>query len=1065
MTTLLAALAIAAVALGCAQDPEVKKQKYLADGRAYLAQGKPNDAIIALKNALQIDPKFAEGLHALGLAYRAKGWGYDAARELQRALEVQPANLAARSDLVRVYLDLEAWDDALKEATTLGEAAETQGLAAFATGVATLGKGDARAALEHLGRAATLGVREADLDRARGDALARLGKHAEAEQAYRSVLSQQPAHVRAKVGLAQLLLQQGRRDAARTVLEEARATEPHNRDVRLVLAGVHLGDDRLADAIKELESLPRQTWSPRVVVALGSLYLRAERFDSAIQVLSPLARAYRQATTARYLLAHAYLGANRADDAIAEFQDLLKLAPRNPQLRFSLGLALARKGRHDDALKEFAAVATPFQEQPGYHLEVARAQIALGRLDQATKSADRALKLAPDDPRAFMVLGGIAAARGDLKAAQELYAKAASVDADYAPAHLALGRLHDMNKEWDAALQQYEAALEDAPTHRGAVRAKVAHLLRQKRAQDAIAFVQDTLKADPRNPDLLALLGQLHVATKQPRKAEEEYRRAVKLNRGHVGALLGLARLALAEKKETEAVGHLQQLLRERPHHLGGSLMLATIHNRSARYDSAIAVLEPAAQAATRPLPAVDLFLANLYLQKGRYADAQKRAQAHIDAPATAVPARMLLGQAHLAQHRVDDAIREFEQVNRLNPKIATNHLLLGRARRARGDVEQAKAAFQMALDLDPKLTDASVELAALTGGKLDPTLLAGRIDQLKAAVARDPGNVHVRHALASAYLLAGRRAESETELRQILNVAPDFVPANMGLAVLRFAEKKPDEAAAHLETVVRSRPNHVEANVLLARYHEAKGNRDRAIERLETVRRVNPGLQDVKLHLARLYAQAGKGDLGARLAQEVVESAPKSPAARLVLGEVHLRRGKTSEAIEAYTAAVRLKPDSPTALFGLASAYERSGNLDRALAEYRKVLSLRPDDPATKNNIAYLYATQKRNLDEALKLARQAQEKLPSSPSVLDTVGFVHLQRGENAEAAAVLGKAADLPNAPAAVHYHLGLAYHRLGRNEDARVALRRALQKDDTMREAPEIHRILNDLAKQG
>ena len=86
----------------------MKKRQYLERGTAYHADGKYNEAIIQLKNALQIDPKFGPALHALGRAYRAKSWGADALRELQRAVEIQPGNLEAHADLAQAYLDLEA---------------------------------------------------------------------------------------------------------------------------------------------------------------------------------------------------------------------------------------------------------------------------------------------------------------------------------------------------------------------------------------------------------------------------------------------------------------------------------------------------------------------------------------------------------------------------------------------------------------------------------------------------------------------------------------------------------------------------------------------------------------------------------------------------------------------------------------------------------------------------------------------------------------------------------------------------------------------------------------------
>ena len=118
-------LAYALVIMGvvsCAQDPEVKKQNYLDRGKAYYSSGKYNEAIIELKNALQIDPKLAPALYHLGLSYKEKGWLVDAARELQKVATLTPDWPDGRAALGLVYVEMEAWDDALAEANAIRKA-------------------------------------------------------------------------------------------------------------------------------------------------------------------------------------------------------------------------------------------------------------------------------------------------------------------------------------------------------------------------------------------------------------------------------------------------------------------------------------------------------------------------------------------------------------------------------------------------------------------------------------------------------------------------------------------------------------------------------------------------------------------------------------------------------------------------------------------------------------------------------------------------------------------------------------------------------------------------------
>src|SRR5262245_19120271 len=119
ISALITAACVAVVVGGCTKDPAVAKQRHLEKAQGYYAKGKYNEAIIEIKNALQIDPEFAPAVHLAGRAYAAKGWYLDAVSELRRAVELEPENLAARIDLARAYIQIEAWDDALREATTI----------------------------------------------------------------------------------------------------------------------------------------------------------------------------------------------------------------------------------------------------------------------------------------------------------------------------------------------------------------------------------------------------------------------------------------------------------------------------------------------------------------------------------------------------------------------------------------------------------------------------------------------------------------------------------------------------------------------------------------------------------------------------------------------------------------------------------------------------------------------------------------------------------------------------------------------------------------------------------
>jgi Tfp pilus assembly protein PilF len=61
---------VAILFTGCSRDPNARKQKYFDSGEKYFAEGKYREAVIQYSNAVQIDPRFAQGHDHLAQAYR-----------------------------------------------------------------------------------------------------------------------------------------------------------------------------------------------------------------------------------------------------------------------------------------------------------------------------------------------------------------------------------------------------------------------------------------------------------------------------------------------------------------------------------------------------------------------------------------------------------------------------------------------------------------------------------------------------------------------------------------------------------------------------------------------------------------------------------------------------------------------------------------------------------------------------------------------------------------------------------------------------------------------------------
>src|SRR4030067_2210875 len=90
------ALLLAALLISGCGGAEQRKAKYLAKGKAYIEQENYDKAVIELKNALQIDPKFAEAYYLFGQAEENRRDYQKAFGLYAKAVELDPDHLKAK---------------------------------------------------------------------------------------------------------------------------------------------------------------------------------------------------------------------------------------------------------------------------------------------------------------------------------------------------------------------------------------------------------------------------------------------------------------------------------------------------------------------------------------------------------------------------------------------------------------------------------------------------------------------------------------------------------------------------------------------------------------------------------------------------------------------------------------------------------------------------------------------------------------------------------------------------------------------------------------------------------
>ena len=89
-------------------------------------------------------------------------------------------------------------------------------------------------------------------------------------------------------------------------------------------------------------------------------------------------------------------------------------------------------------------------------------------------------------------------------------------------------------------------------------------------------------------------------------------------------------------------------------------------------------------------------------------------------------------------------------------------------------------------------------------------------IDQLRQALAVEPGHAIAHRNLGSALLLQGKQEEGIRQLRRAVRIDPDYANAHRHLAQILQARGRIDEAIVHWRSVARIEPRNAQARLQL---------------------------------------------------------------------------------------------------------------------------------------------------------------------------------------------------------------------------------------------------------
>jgi tetratricopeptide (TPR) repeat protein len=311
----------------------------------------------------------------------------------------------------------------------------------------------------------------------------------------------------------------------------------------------------------------------------------------------------------------------------------------------------------------------------------------------------------------------------------------------------------------------------------------------------------------------------------------------------------------------------------------------------------------------------------------------------------------------------------------------------------------------------------------------------AGALALLREALAKAPGNTHLRLAYAGMLSQDGKPAAAA----KLLEKGPQDADTYALRAALA-AQAHDHKAIARIYRQLQGAPEEVRQHsaFLLGQLAEMQDRKGEALAWYDQVDDDDTHAFDADLRSAViLHTQGKRAEAHALLEQLQVAYLDQPEPMRRAYeadAELYMRESNYVQAESAFSRALQVVPDDPALLYGRGLAYAEAGKVDLAVKDLRRLLELKPHDVDASNALGYTLADANRDLGEAERLIQAARAAKPHDPAIADSWGWLQYRLGHLDQAVQAL-QDAWAARKDADVGVHLGEVLWKRGQQQDAR------------------------------
>ncbi|HUR28509.1 MAG TPA: tetratricopeptide repeat protein [Planctomycetota bacterium] len=428
--------------------------------------------------------------------------------------------------------------------------------------------------------------------------------------------------------------------------------------------------------------------------------------------------------------------------------------------------------------------------------------------------------------------------------------------------------------------------------------------------------------------------------------------------------------------------------------------------------------------------------------------------------------AHFFAGHGYLQSERYDDAAREFQRADELQPDVPATKIGLGKVALSKNDPQRAIECLTRAEELHPATSEARWLLAAAWRAQGDEAKAATFAnagdpppkqevfpDRLRAEQFRAEGvTLHWARERARLALDAAQPEQAVKELQAYLDQVPTSAMALSALGDVYMQVEKPEEAVARYQAALTVDPTRAGTLAALGNALARTGKPEEGLAKIRQALALEPTNVDFKGSLAGLLvgkpdaasraeclslireisqarpedliswinlaqAESANGNADAAIAafQRALALAPEDPSVRHEYGVLCARLGRMAEAAEAFAAVVKAAPSRMEARSNWIRALTELGRDKEAIAAVRGALEIAPKSVQLRAQLAWMLATSTddaaRSGSEALTLAKAlVQESAEKNSEMLVIQGAAQAELGDFPSASKSIDDALEL-------------------------------------------------------